>query len=204
MKNINKILTVLIILALGCLGYFGVKAYHQKQLEKLVEGNPQSAEYLARLKDSENKLKDKDESNDFEALFQIAFDREALGDHEGAIEYYQKTLKISPNSTLAKWNLANIYKELNRKAEAENLYKEAIALEPGNMQYYNGLGELYRGWPGKELEEPALYLRALEKDKENIGLMGLLAGYFESIGDETNVKYWEEEINKIQNREIKK
>lgn len=199
MKHINKILTVLIIVFFGYLSYLGVKIYHENQLEKLVLGKPQSQEYLSRLKNSENKLKDGDKNNDFEALFQIAFDREALRDHNGAIEYYKKALKISSNSSLAKWNLANIYKEIGNREGAEKAYKEAIVLEPGNLQYYNGLGELYRNWPEKKLEEPALYLRALEKDKENTGLMRLLAGYFNGIDDDLNAKYWEGEIAKLQN-----
>ena len=198
MKNINKIITFLIIIILGYLSYLGVGLYNNYRIERLIKNNPQSEEYLKRFKESEEKLRDADKENDFEALFQIAFDREALGDHKGAIKYYKKSLKISPNSTLARWNLANIYKELGKKEEAEKLYKENIKQDPSNVLYYQGLGELYRYWPGKELEEPALYLRGLEKNKNSISLMGELVGYFRYIGDDINMKYWENRILKIQ------
>lgn len=197
MRNINKIITFLIVVFFGYLVYLGAGFYKNYRLEKLVEGNPQSAEYLERLKNSEDKLKDKDKENDFEALFQIAFDREALGDHDGAIKYYKKALKISPNGALAKWNLANIYKELDQREEAEKLYKENIKQDPANSMYYQGLGELYRGWQGKELEEPALYLRGLEASKDNLAIIGYLAGYFRHINDEDNAKYWENKILEI-------
>jgi len=198
MKRINQILTVFIIIVLGWGIFVWIKVYNEQKLQKLAENHPQGQEYVDGIKEFEKQLKDNNRQNDYEALFNIAFNRAALEDYEGAIKYYKKALENTPNSSLAKWNLANIYKNLDQKEEAEKLYKQCIKKEPKNMQYYNGLGELYRGWPEKKLEEPSLYLKALQDDKENIGLMKLLVEYFRSINDMANLEYWEGEILKLE------
>jgi len=174
-----------------------IKAKDKANLKQLAEDQNQGEETLDRIDKFENQLKDGDRENDFESLFQIAFDRESLGDHDGAIKYYKEALKINQNSTLSIWNLANIYKEIGDKEKAEAEYKKAITLDPSSMMYYGGLGELYRYWDGNELEEPSMYLKALESDKENISLMHGLIDYFRYTNDTDNLRYWLNEVIRI-------
>jgi len=196
-QKINYILTFFICIMLVWSVMAIIKAKDIRNLQKLAEDQTQGEETLGRINKFEDQLKDGDRENDFDALFQIAFDRETLGDHDGAIKYYKEALKINQNNALARWNLANIYKELKNKEKAEEEYKKAIKLEPKNMLYYNGLGELYRYWEGNELEEPAMYLKTLESDKENISLMRGLIDYFRYTNDTDNLRYWLNEVIRV-------
>jgi len=174
-----------------------IKVKDVNNLRKLAKEQTQGEETLNRIDKFEDQLKDGDRQNDFEALFQIAFDRESLGDHDGAIKYYKEALRINQNSTLAEWNLANIYKEIEDKEKAEKEYKKAIELDPSNAMYYNGLGELYRSWEGNELEEPALYLKALESQKDNVSIMRELTSYFRYTNDTDNLRHWLYEVIRV-------
>lgn len=60
-----------------------------------------------------------------------------------AIDAYKKSIEDNPNATVAYFNLALVYKNLNRLGEAASAFERAVELEPGNMDARYGLGNVY-------------------------------------------------------------
>ena len=69
------------------------------------------------------------------------FSRE--GRFEDAVTAYKKSIKNNPNATVAHFNLALAYKNLNRKEEAAISFEKAVELEPDNLDARYSLGNIY-------------------------------------------------------------
>ena len=69
------------------------------------------------------------------------FSRE--GRFEDAVTAYKKSIKNNPNATVAHFNLALAYKNLNRQEEAAIAFEKAIELEPDNLDARYSLGNIY-------------------------------------------------------------
>lgn len=68
---------------------------------------------------------------------------ERQGKHEEAVEYYQRALAIAPTMYFARNNLASIYLQNQRFAEAESELSKAIAQNPADANAYLNLANAY-------------------------------------------------------------
>lgn len=72
-----------------------------------------------------------------EALFSRALARQSLGDREGALDDYTKSLAVNSRSVAAYLGRANLRAEMGDRAQAMADYDAAIALSPGEARAYN-------------------------------------------------------------------
>ena len=61
----------------------------------------------------------------------------------GAIEYYEKGIKINPKYSMIYNNLGSIYKSQKEYIKAENYYKKSIEIDNKLSEPHNNLGNLY-------------------------------------------------------------
>jgi tetratricopeptide (TPR) repeat protein len=65
------------------------------------------------------------------------------GNFEEAVDAYKKSIERNPNATVAHFNLALAYKNLNKPKEAAAAFKKTVELEPGNLDARYSLGNVY-------------------------------------------------------------
>ena len=65
------------------------------------------------------------------------------GRFEEAVEAYKKSIKLNPKATVAHFNLALAYKNLDKQEEAAISFEKSIELEPGNLDARYSLGNIY-------------------------------------------------------------
>jgi serine/threonine-protein kinase len=68
---------------------------------------------------------------------------ELTGNHDLAIEEYQRAVNLDPRDSEAIAGMANAYKNAGRNADAEAAYIKAAALRPNDWKGYNDLGIFY-------------------------------------------------------------
>jgi tetratricopeptide (TPR) repeat protein len=94
--------------------------------------------------------------------------------YDGAIEYFQRSMRLRPNNTDAHLNLGRIYEALGRTREAELQLHAAVALAPLSIQTRNELGSLY--FASGRLAEAAAEFEASAASIPN-------SAAFDSLGD---------------------
>lgn len=101
-----------------------------------------------------------------------------LGDYPQAIEYYTKSIAVSPNVSphnLFRYaNLAEAYKLQGNFAAAEEAYKKAILRRPDHPGAYGGLGDLYLEH-GRLSEAKALFEKQIDINPQAALIYGKLA-----------------------------
>lgn len=65
------------------------------------------------------------------------------GRFKEAVEAYKKSIKLNAKATVAHFNLALAYKNLNKQEEAAVAFEKSVELEPGNLDYRYSLGNIY-------------------------------------------------------------
>jgi tetratricopeptide (TPR) repeat protein len=65
------------------------------------------------------------------------------GHFEEAVDAYKKSIERNPNATVAHFNLALAYKNLNKPKKAAVAFEKAVELEPGNLDARYSLGNVY-------------------------------------------------------------
>lgn len=65
------------------------------------------------------------------------------GDRVKGLEYYQRALEVDPGSALALCNVAAMYREDGRNADAAELFERAIKSDPAYLNPYFGLAGCY-------------------------------------------------------------
>jgi Tfp pilus assembly protein PilF len=81
------------------------------------------------------------------------------------IDFYERTLRYSPDSARIYVNLGILYRKNNRIEESIKLYKKALTLEPNSAETYNNLGVAYDD-VGKEDKAMASFEMAIKLDPE--------------------------------------
>ena len=102
---------------------------------------------------------------------------ELTGNHDLAIQEFQRALTIDPRDTEAITGLASSYQSQGRNADAETEYLRAAALRPDDWNGYNNLGNFY-GQIGRFQDAITQYRRALEMTPENSAIYGNLANVY--------------------------
>lgn len=108
--------------------------------------------------------------------------RRLEGDHEAALESFQRALTLSPGYAPAHARLGEVLLELGRPEEAEGAYREALALDPALAAAWEGLGRLAydRGDAAAAVEG---FQRALELQPRASSLHHQLGLAYRALGD---------------------
>jgi serine/threonine protein kinase/tetratricopeptide (TPR) repeat protein len=109
---------------------------------------------------------------------------ELTGEHDLAVQEFQKVLDLEPRNAEALTGIAHSYQNAGRNSEAETAYLKAAAVRPDDWNGYNSLGNFYEV-NGRHLEAIARYRRALELTPDNSVLYTNLGAAFLNSGDPT-------------------
>lgn len=114
---------------------------------------------------------------------QLAGLLDAMGQTDAAIEAYVKFLQRRPDAAIAHFNVARLYAQQKKYAEAIAAYENAIRLDIEQpYEAYSNLGILYSDSqvPDKARE---MFERALELKPDYVPAIHNLAGYYEEVGE---------------------
>jgi serine/threonine protein kinase/Flp pilus assembly protein TadD/TolB-like protein len=116
------------------------------------------------------------------AYVTLAIIQEATGNHELAVQEFQRALDNDPRDTKALSGLAYAYEQVGRLTEAESILKKAAALRPTYWDGYNTLGTFYRNH-GKIPQAIAQFKRALTLTPDNAQVYANLGAAYIDSGD---------------------
>jgi len=136
--------------------------------------------------------------NHSQAFFSLG---SVVQDEAMAEKYYIKAIDCDAKHFMALNNLATLYKQQGKFAQAKNLFRQAIQLRPDEAELYYNLGEIFlvegdfvQGWPAyewrlkkRELKVPSALVPLLKKpfwNHEALDGKTLLVFLEQGIGDE--------------------
>lgn len=128
---------------------------------------------------------DKADQQKVERLFMEAEKAKVTEDWETAIKNYKEVLAIDDKNSNAHFQLAQIYTELNKLADAEQEATEASRLDPDNKWYLEMLASIYMG-QGKGKEATDVFKTLISKFSNNpeyylnLGFLQSKTGQFEA------------------------
>ena len=107
------------------------------------------------------------------------------GRSDQAISEIRKAISMDPLNVAAYTNLALVYGDVDRPADAENAYLQAIRIRPGYWPAYSTLGVFYelRGEYNKALEPLTLAVKLAPEYAEGHNTLGSLYYYMERFDD---------------------
>jgi tetratricopeptide (TPR) repeat protein len=76
--------------------------------------------------------------------YYAALDLVSEGEHERALEAYQKSLEADPSFTEAMHGLARAFQDLNRLDEAISVARRILEIDPDDVLAYTSLSVLYQ------------------------------------------------------------
>lgn len=110
-------------------------------------------------------LRDEDAA---EIYYQVAVLHNAAGNAGGVKENLLKAKQADPYYPQPRYMLANLYEVKNDTAAALAEYSELVELDPGNIELFDHIGELYAGPSLNDLEEAEKnFLKAWALDKKD-------------------------------------
>jgi len=167
---------IVIIFAAGVFFFFVNYSGKNSDLEKLRKEHPEWSESINEILASEEKLKG--EPNNVTNYLALGMAWKNIGDkakdlklsnyqdyYRKALESYKQGVEISQRkNTLVMVNAGRMAEYLEDFNLAEEYYKEAITVSPGDVTYYVALAELYEYKMHKPKEEiTALYDQGMKK-----------------------------------------
>jgi serine/threonine-protein kinase len=119
----------------------------------------------------------------------------ALGQHDLALQEFQRALTINPRDADAETGLARAYERMGRPQDAENSLKKAIALRPDYWDGFNNLGLFYQR---QEKFDIALvqFQKVVELVPDNATGYNNIAAAYQSKGDPASLAAAETALNK--------
>jgi len=195
-KKIIIILTVFVLLLVAGSIFFFAQKIEDQRFEKLKADYPNLVVYIDDVIKAEDELAK--DSNNIENYTTLGLAWKSLADWsqseglENYKDYYQKALEVyqagidksQRRNTLLMANAGNMAKYLAEYNLAEEYYKEAIAVSPGDESYYALLGELYEYELGKSKEEVvAVYEQGMKRVLRPAWLEARKKAYLERSGN---------------------
>jgi len=113
------------------------------------------------------------------ALAQV---HDQTGNHDLAIQEFQRASELDPRDAEAISGLADSYLSMGKNADAEAAYQRAAAVRPDDWKGYNALGIFY-GMTGRPKEAIPQFQRALELTPDNSGVYANLANAYMDLDD---------------------
>lgn len=106
--------------------------------------------------------------NDYDALLTIARIRDWSGDPQGAIEIYERMIKIKPDDLLPYFNMGGMYHSLKDYNKAGEMYEKVIEINPKWVNAYKEIFDLYRFKLTNKYDDKieGLLKEGLEKSKD--------------------------------------
>ncbi|MEO0140579.1 MAG: tetratricopeptide repeat protein [candidate division WOR-3 bacterium] len=108
-------------------------------------------------------------------------------DIEQASVYYHKALELDPNNNDARFGLAKVYEQAGRKAEADSIYRDALANDPENPAINRAYG-LFLVDRGDHRSAIPYLEKAYETVKDNEELHARLLESYMKVGGKENLK----------------
>ena len=144
-----------------------------------------------RLSDALNQLEESDDQ--YSAYINIGHYKKALGDYQGALDAYNKSAEINPETYVIWVNIGNLCKDMKDYKQAEKSYQKGIEVAPSFNEPYLALMDLY--WYHSNLTDQELRIMfdKLLADKNNYYIRAKYGQYLEQeeyIDDA--IKLWEE------------
>lgn len=166
------------------------------RLEGLASKHPQKERILSSIRKFDDELHDEDTKNDAEAYIGIGFELRQLGDESAAIEAYRAGLAVDGTHVRGWGNLAVSYKETGQYERAEEAYKKVIEFNPGDVEAYINLADLYRyRLPDKEGKIVEVMQDGLAHLPEHPDFLAYLAVYYRDKGDKAKaIEYFERRL----------
>ncbi|MFQ5970910.1 MAG: tetratricopeptide repeat protein [Alphaproteobacteria bacterium] len=123
--------------------------------------------------------------------FEAAEEAESEGDWVAAEVLYQRFLDLERSDATARFNLANVLRELGRPQEAEASLKEALAYDPNFAEAWYNLADLAEN--ADDVATAKAYLeKALDLDEDYADAVFNLAQINAREGDfEAAIRHWE-------------
>jgi len=193
-KIIFAILALIIIAAAGW--YFFSWKNQNINLEKIKSAYPDLAVYVDNVTKAQASLSEnKDEIENYVVLglnWKTLADWSQKEDPENYKNYYREALKTYQagiekslrKNTLLMTNAASMAKYLGDYKLAEDYYKEAISIAPGDESYYISLAELYEYQMKKSKEEVlAVYDEGLKWVINKTGLTAEKEAYLQRLNE---------------------
>ncbi len=179
-------LTVLVILLAGM--FWSGRTPELPPLESFGQHLPPERRQvlLDRIKNYQEKITAN--PTDADAWLQTAINQTELGAIPWAIKSYQKAGELAPGSFLAFYNLGELYVRTREYEKAEIAYATAVKNDPVRTNLYRPLVQLYsQHLTEKKNKIPQLLNAglALTPNKDAQDLLGMLAAYYQSVGDRT-------------------
>jgi tetratricopeptide (TPR) repeat protein len=194
MKKIIFVILILIIILAG--GWYFFLGEKQQSLEGLKTAHPGlSSQIDSVIKAQANLDENGDEIENYTTLglaWKSLADWSQKEGVENYKDYYREALKIYEagvkrslrKNTLLMVNAGNMAKYIEDYKLAEDYYKEAISVSPGDESYYSYLAQLYENEMEKSKEEVlAIYDEGLKKVLNKAGLTAKKSAYLERIGE---------------------
>ncbi len=128
------------------------------RLDAKPESLRRAEEYSRRAAELDDRI-----PSTYVALAQI---HEMTGNHDLAIQEYQRAISLDPRDTEALGGVAFAYQNAGRNAEAEAAYLKAATLRPRDWKGYNDLGNFYQSI-GRPHDAIAQFNRAIELTPDN-------------------------------------
>ncbi len=167
---------VILVIGVVLASYFALTA-EDRYMAKMAKEHSQGDKLLKQYQDAKAKLKK--DPKDFGAYFEIGFVKNEFKDYQGAVESYQKSVELNPNSIIAYNNMADDYTKLKKYPEAEQSYMASLRVAPTYIPTFYGLIDLYQNY---YKEKQMLIERVLEDglkvSPDDQNLLSLLAGYY--------------------------
>jgi tetratricopeptide (TPR) repeat protein len=82
---------------------------------------------------------------DSKARAELAIQLDRIGYYDEALDHYLKLAESDAANWQLFFNIANIYKKMNRLKEAATYYEKSLAANPGYPDTLNNLGVVYKG-----------------------------------------------------------
>jgi serine/threonine-protein kinase len=136
------------------------------------------------LKQAEANAKQAAELDDKVASTYVALAQvhDLTGNHDLAIQEFQRAAELDPRDAEAVSGLARSYFNEGKNGEAETAYRRAAALRPDDWKGYNALGIFY-ATTARSREAIPQFQRALQLTPDNAAVYGNLANAYMDLGD---------------------
>lgn len=113
-----------------------------RQPAEMAESNSPQPDLKTRIAGLEKMLAVR--PNDAEVMIQLGNDYFDLGNHEKAVEYYQKSLQIDPRNADVMTDMGISLRKLGKSQESANAFRKALEVDPNHPMALFNLGIVLR------------------------------------------------------------
>ncbi|MFC1612288.1 tetratricopeptide repeat protein [Patescibacteria group bacterium] len=196
MKKI--ILLSIAIIVVGCGSVFGYFYWQNLKEDEFLSSDPRTKVAYEVVQKRQKEVKEN--KDDYDAYMSLAFHWKGIGEVTRDEKYSWKAVKVY-SEVIKRWgsiaylpfvNQANVYILLEEYDLAEENFKIAIEIEPGEQNLYIYLAELYKNYMNKdEAEVEAVYIKGIETVLAGSNLVNSYAVYLRDVGDyEKSLQYF--------------